>query len=80
MLGAQERPAAGEVSVSRLVLLVVLVAAFTPAAVLGALPVVLPAVIAVTASLVAIHLALTQSAPEPVEQPARVQPPPLDDR
>jgi len=56
--------------VSRLVLLVVLVLAFAPAAVLGALPLVLPAVIAVTASLAAVQIALAH--PAPPRQPERV--------
>lgn len=59
---------------SRLVVLLVLVGAFAPAAVMGALPLVLLSVITVTAALAAVMLALPQhpaeGAPVPVSRDA----------
>ena len=60
---------------SRLVALLVLVGAFAPAAVMGALPLLLLAVVSLTAMLAAVLLVLPQ--PEPAQAPA--QPPPAAD-
>lgn len=51
---------------TRVVVLLVLVGAFAPAAVLGALPLVLLALVTVSAALAAVLLALPQRPPEPV--------------
>ena len=55
---------------TRLTVLLVLVAAFAPAAVMGALPLVLLAVVAVTALMAAVVLALpeTDATPVPAER------------
>ena len=50
---------------SRLVVLLVLVGAFAPAAVMGALPLVLLSVVTVTAALAAVMLALPRHEPAP---------------
>ena len=55
----------------RLVMLVVLVIAFTPAAVLGALAYVVPAVVVVTAALAAGQLVLRQPAAESSDETRR---------
>jgi hypothetical protein len=52
---------------ARLAVLLVLVAAFAPAAVVGALPLVLMTMITVTAALAAVVLALPQHAPVAVD-------------
>ena len=54
---------------SRLAALLVLVAAFAPAAVMGALPLVLLTVVSLTAMVAAVLLALPQ--PEPATRPGR---------
>jgi hypothetical protein len=59
--------------VSRLVVLLVLVGAFAPAAVMGALSLLLLAVISLTAMVAAVLLALPQ------HEPAQVAPPPVSD-
>jgi hypothetical protein len=56
--------------VSRVVVLLVLVAAFAPAAVMGALPLVLLALVTVSSGLAAVMLAMPQRRPEPVRVPA----------
>ena len=67
-------PPAREVSVPRLVALVVLTAAFAPAAVLGALPLLLLTMVSGSSLLAAVVLALPQRRPATV--PVR---PPADD-
>jgi hypothetical protein len=57
--------------VARLAVLLLLVAAFAPAAVIGALPLVLLTVVTVTAMLAAVVLALPQR--EPVVLPSEVE-------
>lgn len=54
-----------EAAVSRLVVLLVLVGAFAPAAVMGALPLVLLTMVTVSAALAAVMLALPQREPAP---------------
>ena len=58
---------------SRLVALLVLVGAFAPAAVMGALPLLLLAVVSLTAMLAAVLLA------RPHSEPAQAAPPPTAD-
>ena len=58
---------------SRLVALLVLVGAFAPAAVMGALPLLLLAVVSLTAMLAAVLLA------RPQPEPAQAAPPPTAD-
>ena len=67
-------PPAREVSVPRLVALVVLTAAFAPAAVLGALPLLLLTMVSGSSMLAAVVLALPQRRPATVPVP-----PPADD-
>ena len=57
---------------SRLVALLVLVAAFAPAAVMGALPLLLLAVVSLTAMLAAVLLVLPQ--PEPARPRSTTEP------
>jgi hypothetical protein len=64
-------PSAREVSLPRLVALVVLTAAFAPAAVLGALPLLLLTMVSGSSMLAAVVLALPQRPlPAPVPVPA----------
>ena len=69
-------PPAREVLVPRLVALVVLTAAFAPAAVLGALPLLLLTMVSGSSMLAAVVLALPQRRPVPATVPV---PPPVDD-
>ena len=69
-------PPAREVPVPRLVALVVLTAAFAPAAVLGALPLLLLTMVSGSSMLAAVVLALPQRHPVPVKVP--VPPPAVD--
>ena len=69
-------PAAREVTVPRLVALVVLTAAFAPAAVLGALPLLLLTMVSGSSMLAAVVLALPQRGRVPATVPV---PPPVDD-
>ena len=62
-------PPAREVTVPRLVALVVLTAAFAPAAVLGALPLLLLTMVSGSSMLAAVALALPQRSPTPVTVP-----------
>ena len=63
-------PPAREVPVPRLVALVVLTAAFAPAAVLGALPLLLLTMVSGSSMLAAVVLALPQRRPVQVTAPA----------
>ena len=69
-------PPAREVLVPRLVALVVLTAAFAPAAVLGALPLLLLTMVSGSSMLAAVVLALPQRRPVPATVPV---PLPADD-
>jgi hypothetical protein len=69
-------PAAPEVPLTRLAALVVLTAAFAPAAVLGALPLLLLTMVSGSSMLAAVVLALPQRRPVPATVP--VPPPAVD--
>jgi hypothetical protein len=62
-------PSAREVSLPRLVALVVLTAAFAPAAVLGALPLLLLTMVSGSSMLAAVVLALPRRRPVPATVP-----------
>lgn len=66
--GASSPSPAEVIPVSRLTALLVLTAAFAPAAIMGALPVVVPVVVV----LVGLTLAVTAFEPAPVPAPAEV--------
>jgi hypothetical protein len=59
---------------SRLVVLLVLVGAFAPAAVMGALPLVLLSMVSLSALLTAVLLALPRRAAAPARVPGEVDP------